>query len=174
MASGLWTDKHDELAALHLGLLNDHAILAQGVGNLVQGVEADRLRIDNLPTAEPHRHFDFIFLGEKFLDLPDFKIKIVVIGFGPELDLPRLDNGLLLFSFLLLFLQFVPEFVEIHDSANGWIRFIGYFHQVKSLLVRGFKCGARADYSSLSPVGIDEANLSVIDILVDFNFQILI
>jgi len=95
-------------------------------------------------------------------------------GFWPELNFPGFNDGLFLLGFLLLFFQLVPEFVEIHNPANGRISLVGNLNQIKSLLPGRFQGFSGADYTALCSIRINEPNLAVIDILVDLYLQILL
>jgi hypothetical protein len=172
--SGFRTNKHNELPTFHLGFLNDHTVFAKGIGDFVQRVEANGLSIDNFSSSKAHRHLDLVFFGQELLDFPDFKIKVMLFSFGPKLDFSGLDDGLLLFGFLLFLFQLITEFVEVHDPTHGWIRFVGDLDQIKTLFLRCFQGSLCADNTALRPIGINEPDLAVIDVLVDFNFQILL
>lgn len=149
---GFWTDEHDELSTFHLWFLNNHTIFSQGIGYFGQGVKADGLRIDDLTAAKSHGHLDLVLFCQEFFDLADFKGEIVFFCLWPEFDLPGFDNGLLFLGFLLFFLQFVPEFIKIHNPANRWISLVGNLDQVKSLFLSCFQGSPGTDYSALCPV----------------------
>ena len=102
--SGFRTDKHDELTAFHFGFLDDDAIFPQGIGDFVERVKPDGLRVHNFTSPKTHRHLDFIFFLQELFNFPDLEVEIMLFGLGPELDLPGFNDGLLLFGFLLLFL----------------------------------------------------------------------
>ena len=102
--SGFRTDEHDQLPTFHFGFLDDHTIFPQDIGYFSKRVKSDGLRIHNFTSPETHRHLDLVFLFQKFLNFPDLEIEIMFLGLRPELDLSGLNDGLLLFGFLLLFL----------------------------------------------------------------------
>lgn len=52
----LWfrANEHHKLPAFHAGLLENNRIVDQGLGDLVHGVNADSLAVDDLPTTKSH------------------------------------------------------------------------------------------------------------------------
>ena len=93
------------MAAFHYRFLLDDAIFTEQVGDLPHGLQTDGLRIDYFTTAEAHGYLDLVLLLEKLLDLFDLEVQIMFFGFGSELDLLGLDNGLLFLGFLMFKVQ---------------------------------------------------------------------
>lgn len=90
--------EHDQLSTFHFGLLQDNTVVANGVGDLVQRRETDGLRIDDLTSPESHCHFYFIFIVQEFFYFFDLKVKIMLLGLGPELDFLGFDHCLPFFA----------------------------------------------------------------------------
>jgi hypothetical protein len=172
--STLWSDEHHELPPFHLGFLDDHTIVPQGIGNSVQRFQSQGLGIDNLAAAKAHGHLDLVLFFQKFSDLSNLEVEIMLFGFGPELDLPCFDDRLFLTRFLLFLLQLIAKLVKVHDPADRRISLIGNLDKIKTLFAGSLQGRSRADDSNLFAVGVDEPDFAIVNIFVDFDFQVLL
>ena len=172
--SSFRTNKHYELPAFHLRFLNDDTVFSERICYFIQRIKSYGLRINYFSAAKPHGHLDFVFFFKEFLDFSNLEIEIVFFGFWTKFDLSSLDNRLFLLGLLLLFFQFVPEFIIIHYPADRRISFVGNLYQIKSLFPGGFEGISGVDYSALLTIRIDETNLSVVDGFVNFYLQFLL
>jgi hypothetical protein len=172
--SGFRTNKHHELSTFHFGFLDDHTVFSQGISDLGQRTETNGLCVDNLTTAKPHGHFYLVFLSKKFSNFTYFEVEIVFFGFWSKFDFSGFDNRLFLFGFLLLLFQLIPKFIKIHNPAYWRIGFVGNLDEIEPLFYGDLNSFFSAYNATLGAIGINESNLTVIDIFVDFYFQFLL
>jgi hypothetical protein len=112
----------------------------------------------DFPTPELNADVDLFIIFQPAAGIPDFKIAVMLGGFWAETDFLDL-NGLLGFlSLLAFFLLFIEEFAQVHHFADRWFGVGGNLDQIKFCFPRDLQGFLNWNYSSVFPVGINEAN----------------
>jgi len=175
LTSRLGPDKHHQLPPFHSRLLEDNTIITQFIRYIVDGIKANRLGIDYFTATKPHGYLDFIVLIEKFSDLFDLEIQIMLFSLRPEFDFLCLDGCLLFFRFLLLLLQLIAIFIKIHQTTDRRICLAGDFDQIQSPIISHALGLSGGKHSYLFTIFANKPNLGIGNGLIGFyaNFLFL-
>ena len=157
---------HEHGAALESGQLFDRRNIGHGFGNLVEQLPA-AVRQRDFTASEDDRHPDFVLFFQKFSDMADLDLQIMVARFRANFDLFQLESTLFLFRFLQFFSLLVLVLSIIHYFADGRFGIGRYLHQVKAEFSGSLQCLVCRDNADLIAVGIDDPDFSCPDLLVD-------
>ena len=106
-----------------------------------------------------------LVLQESFC-LFDFEINVVLASLRAKADF--LSLGLVsVIAAVFLFVLFVLELAEVHDSADGWLFIRSHFHQIQSRVAGAVQCFVGGDDPKLCSVGTDDANRGDTNLVVD-------
>ena len=117
-----------------------------------------------LATAKQDCHLHFVIVLEKVNRLFHFEVDVVFASLGANSNF--LQSSLVRLVFSLTFFLVVIEFTEVHDSANGWLRFFGDFYQIEACGLCFFNGVLRWNNSQLVSVLIDDANRRNSDLII--------
>jgi hypothetical protein len=119
------------------------------------------------PPSKNNRDFHLVLLSDELADMTDLDLKVMLTGFGPDLDFLYLKRRLLLFGFLQLFRLFIFIAAVIHDLADRRVCIGRYFHQIETIFRCLFQCLVDRYDPYLAAVGVDDPDLSGSNELVD-------
>ena len=119
----------------------------------------------DLASPKHQGNLDLVAVAQKFLDVLQLELVIVLIGLGTKLDLFNFDHRGLASGQLLALLKL--ETPEIHDPAHGGGSLGSHLHQVQpggAGSLQGLPDGL---HPQLGPVIADDPDLRGPDVLID-------
>lgn len=125
--------------------------------------------MNDLAPAEDHSHAYFIFVGQELANVPELRLKIVLLDLGRHADLFELAAlGALLLA-LLLTIAILPEVDELTDDG---VRLGGDFDQIEVALACLLYSLGKGHDAQLLAVFVNDSNFPGPNLLVLANSAI--
>src|SRR5919108_3512957 len=146
-------------------VLGDRDVL-HGLHHLLEHLPAE-LRMRHLAALEAHGDLGLVALLEEPAHVLDLEVEVVALGLGAHLHFLDQDRRLLLARFLLPPRLRVLVLAEVHDAADGRLRFRRNLDEVEVLAAREVERLLGRHDAELFALGAHDADLANTDGLVD-------
>ena len=114
-------------------------------------------------------NLDLVAFGEKFANMAQLGLQVVLIHAGVELDFLDLLPDLGLARLLPLDALLIAELAEVHDFADWWICIGGDLDQVEPLCICGALCITRRHDAKHAAIRAEDADGRYTNLEVDTN-----
>ncbi len=108
--------------------------------------------------AELYRDLHFVAVLQEPSNMLDLGLDIMFVRLRPEPDLFQVDNGLILFCFMIALGKIIFVFAVVHDLANRRSGRRRYFYKIKPVLFGPLLRVAGLKKAELCAVGPDQSN----------------
>jgi hypothetical protein len=154
--------EHLERPTALFGVLLDAPDVGGLLGDAVEQL-APTIDVDNLAPAEDHGHAHLVFVGQKLADVPELRLKIVLLDLGRHADLFELAApGALLLALLLA----VAILSKVHELADDRVGLRGDLDEIQVPTARLLDRFGKGHDAQLLAVLVNDSNFFRPNLLV--------